>query len=426
MSKCLAVIFFLFLFSPMNAELAFEGAEGFGANSKGGKGGTILKVTRLDDNPDNPKTGSLRWALNRKGPRIIKFDVSGDIELKDRVVVKEPYLTIDGSTAPNKGICIKNYPLEFKDTHDIIVRYIRLRHGDVKVLKENEKEDRKHPENSLGLDCLNIDTSHDLIVDHCSLSWSCDEIVSVTRSQNVTIQWCFLTEPLSNPAVHPYGDEHAFPFNASASSLSVHHCLFFNFEMRGPQFEANDVNANKRDFDVQMEAVNNLVYNYQRSGARYTTGVSEPDKLGDVQFQFQYINNLYVNENDEKPEINVEDTTDAKPDLKVYISGNIGPVRYIDTLNEYVGVWLGSGKGTPINDAKAKIRDRLSPTLLFTAPVPVTTDITDSVYSLVIENAGCNLIRDDADLRVIKKITKLKFADPIKSQDDVGGWPDLN
>ncbi|MFA6914894.1 MAG: hypothetical protein WC222_00720 [Parachlamydiales bacterium] len=426
MYKLLAILFFTCWLGSVNAELAFEGAEGFGANSKGGKGGQIIKVTRLDDNPNNPKTGSFRWAVNQKGPRIVQFDVSGNISLQDRLVIEEPFLTIDGSTAPDKGICIKNYGLEFSDTHDIIVRYIRVRHGDVKVLEENKKEGRSRPEKSVGLDCINIDTSKDVIVDHCSLSWSCDEVVSVTRSENVTIQWCFITEPLANPKIHPYGDEHAYGFNASANTLSVHHCLFANYVMRGPQFETNDVDANKRDYDIKMEAVNNLIYNYTRSGSRYTTGVDNPDQLGDVIFQFQYINNLYVNKTDVKPEINVEDSTTAKPNLKVFISGNIGPIRSSQAMGQYVGVKVGSGSGTPILDSKAKIRGRLSYEQMFSAAVPISTFSAESIYPIILENAGCNLKRDSVDERIIKKIKALKFEDILKSQEDVGGWPDLS
>jgi len=148
--------------------------------------------------------------------------------------------------------------------------------------------------NSNALDCIGLTRCQDAIIDHVSTSWGCDELFSVVHCQNVTVQWCLLAEPLSDPELHPYGGNHAFCFNASANTLSVHHCLFARYVMRGPQFEANDIRRCD-DYAVQMEAVNNVMFDYQRSGSRYTTGIEDhPVEATPRGYAFQFIGNLYL------------------------------------------------------------------------------------------------------------------------------------
>src|SRR5581483_11984416 len=116
-----------------------------------------------------------------------------------------------------------------------------------------------------------------------------DEIFGIVQCKNVTIQWCLLAEPLSNPAIHPYGDNHAFGLNLSASTLSLHHTLLAHYVMRGPQFEANDVRRTL-GFEPRFEAVNNVLFDYARSGSRYTTGIEDhPDEAAGTHFAFQFI-----------------------------------------------------------------------------------------------------------------------------------------
>jgi len=97
------------------------------------------------------------------------------------------------------------------------------------------------PTSSTGLDTVSIDDSRNIIFDHVSLSWSCDEVFGIVHNQNVTIQWCIISEPLGDSVLHPYGDKHAYGPNNSANTLSIHHCLVANYIMQGPQLEANDV-----------------------------------------------------------------------------------------------------------------------------------------------------------------------------------------
>ncbi|MGC3971812.1 MAG: hypothetical protein QM775_32060 [Pirellulales bacterium] len=191
-------------------------AFGFGAASKGGTGGRELAVTSLDDDPKSPQPGTLRWAIEQEGPRIVRFRVAGSIRLRAPLEIRRPFLTIDGYDAPGLGICLCDHTLSVKETHNIIVRHIRVRRGDVTVLERNKRERVKRPKNSADLDCIAADDSTNLLFDHISASWCTDEVFSIVGCRNVTVQWCILSEPLTNPALHPYGDNHAFCLNTSA------------------------------------------------------------------------------------------------------------------------------------------------------------------------------------------------------------------
>lgn len=390
-------------------ELAFEGAAGFGAFSRGGKGGRILEITRLDDDVKTPQPGMLRWALNQKGPRILRFTRAGTVELKDTLEVKEPYVTLDGREAPGQGICICGGSLEFKDTHDIILRYFRVRLGDESRLRKNEEQQVKRPEHSNGLDCLSFSRCRDVIVDHVSASWCCDELFSVVHCQNVTVQWCLLAEPLTNPALHPYGNNHAFCFNASASSLSVLHSLFARYVMRGPQFEANDMRRGD-GYDVQMEAVNNVMFDYEKSGSRFTTGVEDHrDEAESKHYAFHFLGNVYLGD-PKRPAIEAVMKHEVHPGVRAFV-------------DDHTLVKLSDTKGREALMPAA--RSTLVSKPLFTSPVPTAAASRDEALRQVLELAGCSHQRDTADLRILKDVQERRTAKPLRSQAMVGGWPEL-
>jgi len=404
--------------------VAFEGAEGFGASSQGGTGGRMLVVDRLDDDPTAPSPGSLRWAAQQDGPRIVTFSVSGTIQLQDELVVKSPFLTIDGSTAPDLGVCIAGGSFVCNDTHDIIVRHVRFRRGDVDVIQKVLAEGRDRPKGSGNLDCVSLNNSKDLIFDHCSLSWCCDELFCVVRCENVTIQWCLMAEPLSNPQIHPYGNDHAFGLNLSANTLSLHHCLLAHYVMRGPQFEANDVRLTQ-SHDVKMESVNNVLFDYTRSGSRYTTGIEDhPDEAAGRTFSFQFINNMYINGSRKKPEIAAALRHGVIEPLRVYFAGNIGPLRTSDDLPQTTGVLLDPGSDQIVSAAE-DVQHQISTQKLFSAPHAITTESTSNAYERVLNEAGAGPQRDAVDLRIVDDVRSRKFTGIVKSQADVGGWPKL-
>jgi hypothetical protein len=135
---------------------AFPGAEGFGATTPGGRGGKVLFVTNLDDSGP----GSLRAACEAEGPRIVIFRIGGLIRLKQDLVVRKPFLTIAGQSAPGDGVCLRDATFGVA-THDVVVRFLRVRLGD-ESRKEGDAIDLLHG-------CRNV------ILDHCSATWSVDE-----------------------------------------------------------------------------------------------------------------------------------------------------------------------------------------------------------------------------------------------------------
>ncbi|MCE9520782.1 MAG: hypothetical protein K8R87_14685 [Verrucomicrobia bacterium] len=409
---------------------------GFGESSRGGTGGRTIFVTRRDDDPQHPREGSLRRALQERGPRIVKFAVDGVITLQERIIIREPYLTIDGGDAPRDGITIRGGSLMFCDTHDIIVRQVRIRLGEEPAARQRREYHSDRPPHSAGLDCVSVDDSRRIVFDHCSLSWSCDEIFGITRCRDVTIQWCILSEPLAGARLHPYGDRHAFPITASASTLSVHHCLFAHFVMRGPQFEANDMRP-QDDWPVQLEAINNVVFDYEHSGSRYSSGVEKNNgTAAGKTFRFQFQNNLYLAGSTMKPTVEAITKHGVIPNVKVHASGNLVESK---TIVRHVTIYaprlFAPGKGPVLPEAgtisrQTVVETSLSPvTPPFWAPeenapalwqqvssrpffrTSASGNMQDAVQNKdrVLREAGCSNHRDRVDNRIIEDITRQRF-----------------
>jgi len=149
--------------------LAFPGAEGYGRFALGGRAGKVYEVTTLEDSGP----GSLREAVEAEGPRTVIFRVGGTIVLKDKIVVRNPYITVAGQTAPGDGICIRGATFGNLSTHDSIIRYVRVRVGD---------------ESGKTYDGMGFAYTDHSIIDHCSISWTIDESVSSRQAKNITFQ----------------------------------------------------------------------------------------------------------------------------------------------------------------------------------------------------------------------------------------------
>jgi len=214
---------------------AFPGAEGFGRYAKGGRGGDVYHVTNLNDDG----AGSLRNGIEEmNGPRIIVFNVSGTIELKNRIRIKTPNLTIAGQTAPGDGITLGGHAF-YVYASDVIVRYIRCRFGDV----SGEQKD-----------AVSIVRGSNIIFDHVTASWSVDETFSCQSADvdSLTVQWCMITESLRY-SIHDKG-AHGYGGIVGALRQSFHHNLYAHHSSRSPKVSW------RRHCEVDFR--NNVIYNW--------------------------------------------------------------------------------------------------------------------------------------------------------------------
>ena len=232
----LGLLFFFGAAALYSQQIAFPGAEGWGKYTVGGRGGKVYEVTNLNDKGP----GSLRQAVNAAGPRTIVFRVSGTIELNSNLDIRNPYITIAGQTAPGEGICIKNYPIMI-GTDEIILRYLRVRLGDQSGNDSDAISGRYHK---------------NIIVDHVSASWSVDETVSIYHCNNITVQWCLISESMYN-SNHVKG-HHGFGGIWGGPNSTYHHNLIAHHSSRNPRFASGCGNTDYR---------NNVIYNWGYNSA---------------------------------------------------------------------------------------------------------------------------------------------------------------
>jgi pectate lyase len=230
---------------------AFPGAEGFGANTIGGRGGRIIKVTNLNDSG----TGSLRAAISATGPRIVVFDVSGIINLSSTLTISNPNITIAGQTSPG-GILVTGY-MTLVETSQVIIRHMRFRVGSHRIAQGADPET---------LDSLDIwgpqsgtSFNENIIIDHCSVGWGVDENFSTAyRLRNVTISHNLVHEGLMN-AGHPKGQHSKGLFvwgkYSPNMTVSLHHNFLAHNYDRNPLI-------NTGDGSLLVDAVNNVTYNF--------------------------------------------------------------------------------------------------------------------------------------------------------------------
>lgn len=384
---------------------AFPGAEGYGKNTTGGRGGKVIKVTNLDDSGP----GSLRAAIATTGPRIIVFEVSGNIALKSKIQINNGDLTIAGQTAPGDGICIKDYEVNV-NASNVIIRYMRFRMGDI---TKNEQ------------DALWGRYQQNVIIDHCSMSWSIDECSSFYANKNFTMQWCLLSESL-NKSFHEK-DDHGYGAIWGGVNATFHHNLLAHHNSRNPRFDGGKrTGTGLSPFGIdKVDYRNNVMYNWGANSA-----------YGGENGEYNIVNNYYKagpgSTSSKKyriMEISMEtDLTTYGPGFgKFYIDGNYVDGSAAITANNWAGgVDAGSGLGaTNYNLAKQ--------TIPFTAEA-TTQHTALQAYEAVLLYAGASYKRDAVDTRIMNEVrngtvtyngSKTGKKGIIDSQTDVGGWPTL-
>jgi pectate lyase len=357
--------------------VAFPGAEGWGAASLGGRGGSVIEVTNLND----AGTGSLRACIIATGKRTCVFKVAGTITLATRLTITSPFITIAGQTAPGGGIAIRNgnnlqAPIAV-NTNNVIIRHLRLRPGPpVKT--------------SSTVDGITIfGTSKYVILDHLTISWSADEAVNAWDSaSDITVQWSLLYNELCNGwhgDGHPHCD--SILFGSNSTRITAHHNLLAHNDMRNPRITGGEV-----DF------VNNVIYDAGTTPSRMFAFA------GTGPAQLNYVGN-YIKRG--------PDSYYTEPVFKCTSFGGRG-----------IGCYVSGNTVVPVvsfTDAASLLN--IVPTRY---PFPqVTTTSALVAYDDVLDSAGATKpVRDSMDVRVTNEVRD-GTGGFIDHPSEVGGWPTL-
>lgn len=385
---------------------AFPTAEGFGASAVGGRGGRIIEVTTLEDSGP----GSLRAAMEASGPRICVFRVSGTITLKGAIRVSSPYLTVAGQSSPG-GVQIRGNGQPEGDwgvwcvngAHDIILRHLRVRMGG----------GMKH---DAGNNLLFYGTAepgiHDVIVDHCSVSWGSDTQLDWYGSylDRATFQWNLIGE--GSMGQHIGGSR-------APKRITLHHNLYANLGSRTPLLQHADV------FDFR----NNVIYNWSGNNASvFGQFALNTSAFGNV------VDNLwlagpeggypYLNVGNGGP-VRIDGKAAEAGGTRLYLSGNRGPRSPNGSANDWTGHGVSTwdyyelehdGSTHRVDQAQY---DAGKP---FPAP-PVRLDpVSDLVEKVLPAVGACKPSRDAVDERITRSVREGTGA---SRGETTGPWPDL-
>ena len=376
---------------PQSDIPAFPGAEGGGKYSFGGRGGKVIVVTNLND--DGP--GSFRWACEQGGARIIVFNVAGIIRIKTPVIIRAPYITIAGQTAPGDGVCIAGETV-WINTHDVIIRYMRFRRGETWVGRRD--------------DAIGGNPIGNIMIDHVSASWGLDENMSMYRHMyndstgkaaedklgtvNITIQNSIFGEALDTW-------NHAFGSTLGGENCSFMRNLWANNAGRNPSVGWNGI----------FNFVNNVIFNWVH---RSVDG-------GDYRAQYNIINN-YFKPGPATPKDNNVGHRILKPESgrskldhhvygRCYVNGNIMEGFPEVTKDN----WNGGVQVEELPDAGPN-----TPYMKWNKPLPMpalTIMSAEDAKDYVLTNAGATLpVRDAVDKRITEQVRTGKIESDQKVQ----------
>lgn len=383
--------------------VAFPGAEGFGRETTGGRGGKVIKVTNLNDSG----AGSLREALDVDGAKIIVFTVSGNIQLNSRLRINKGNVTIAGQSAPGDGICIQNYDVTV-EADNVIIRYMRFRMGDLKQQQQDALWGRYR---------------QNIIIDHCSMSWSVDECSSFYANKNFTMQWCILAESL-NKSFHEK-DDHGYGAIWGGNGASFHHNLLAHHNSRNPRFDGgfrDGTGVSPVGKDV-VDYRNNVIYNWAGNSA-----------YGGENGKYNMVNNYYkpgpATPSGRNKRIMQISKEIAQPNVYTpgygifFIEGNVVHGNADVSANNWNG---GVNFDSGVTETLARLTSPL-------AVVAIRPQTAVDAYKAVLDSAGASIKRDAVDARIVNEVkngtvtyngSKTGLKGLIDSQSDVGGWPVL-
>lgn len=403
--------------------LAFPGAEGHGRYTTGGREGVVYHVTKLTD--DGTK-GTLRFGLNMREPRIIVFDVAGTIHLKSKMGTQNDDVTILGQSSPG-GICIADYPFVI-NSNNVIIRFLRFRPGDVSG---------EEPDGLGGMDCSNV------MIDHCSVSWSVDECLSVYGMTNSTVQWCIASEAL-RVSTHGKGT-HGYGGNWGGNHATYHHNLIAHCESRTPRLGPRPSTQENELVDIR----NNVFYNWAGNGCYGGEGqnvnlVNNYYKPGPATDQASAIVKYRIAALGIRTASYVTSYPAFAPMLHTwgdfYIDGNVIVGNSEVTNDNWTkGVYAQTSNGSGNDNTwTQETRD----TIRLSEPLDdanITTYTAQDAYEQVLGYVGCCLYRDLVDERILDDVKNKKATFTasgnkpgyINTQNDVlltgqtTPWPEL-
>ncbi len=388
------------------SSIAFPGAEGFGKYATGGRGGKTIIVSNLND--DGP--GSFREAASFKYKRMFVFSISGTIHLNSKLNILGD-VTISGQTAPGDGICLADFPVIIGGNNTII-RYLRFRMGD-----KNQKGGMV--DGNGGDDAFGGNKRKNIIIDHCSMSWSTDEVFSIYGGDSTTVQWNLITEPLNYSYHFETGDKdyerHGYGGIWGGKHLSAHHNLFANCLSRNPRFNGARLGSEEEFVDFR----NNVIYNWEHNSA-----------YGGEAGTYNMVNNYYKSGPGTNEKVRYRIINPTKNETRgfgqFYVDGNYVCGSKDVSKNNWLGIDMGNG-GTEADKSAAIVKTQFP-------AVFMKTDSPIDAYYLVSKSAGASFKRDTLDERVINDMQNNKgrfidvqggFPHGTDYEKTINAWPNL-
>ncbi len=381
---------------PQNSRVAFPGAEGGGSHAFGGYGGRVLVVTNLNDRGP----GSLRWACEEGGARIVVFNVAGIIRLKSPLIIRAPYITIAGQSAPGDGVCVAGETV-WINTHDVVIRYMRFRRGETYVGRRD--------------DAIGGNPVGNIMIDHVSASWGLDENMSIYRHMyndstgkaevkmgtvNITIQNSIFSEALDTW-------NHAFGSTLGGENCAFVRNLWADNAARNPSVGWNGI----------FNFANNVMFNW----------VHRSIDGGDYTAQYNIINN-YFQPGPQTPKGEPISYRILKPETgrsklkqlvfgRVHLEGNIVEGNEQVTKDNWNGGVQIADKNDMLSFEDSKPYFEL---MRYNKPFPMpemTIIPTEQAREFVLTNVGAALPkRDPVDTRIITQVRtgKIDYIKKVK------------